>query len=383
MEDDRKFAKILADFGINNGYTCVTAGTGKEGLSMAVHSMPKAIILDLGLPDIDGLKVIEQLKDNIKTRHIPVHIISGKDRIKELMQHGAVGYLKKPAETKEIEKVFDKFSYILKKDINNILVIEDDDSSRKAIRELLRSSQITITNAATASDAEKLIAKKSYDCIILDLNLPDKPGMKLLKEFKDKGIDVPPIVVYTGKDLSKEEHEQLRRYTSSIIIKGVNSPTRLLDEVTLFLHSVESDLTRKSRKMIKMLHSGDKMLKNRKVLLVDDDLRNVFALSTQLEEYNMNVTLASNGEQALKKLEENKEIELVLMDIMMPVMNGYEAITKIRQIVRLKSLTIIALTAKAMAGDREKCIKVGANDYITKPIDIDQLISMMKVWLST
>ena len=364
------------------GYLCLMAGDGQSGLSLAKKYTPGAILLDLGLPDIDGLDVLEQLKFDLKTRHIPVHVISARDETPDLKQKGAIGFLSKPASLETISLVFNKIESITDNKIKNVLVIEDDANNQKAIQQLIDNPHIKIECVSTAANAKDSISLKKYDCIILDLNLPDQSGFELLKELKNKKISLPPIVIYTGRDLSQDEYDALQKYTSSIIVKGVDSPERLLDEVSLFLHSVESDLSEEQKTKIHQLHDPQKILIGKHLLLVDDDMRNVFALSSILEECGIDVQIASNGKLAIEKLEHEENIDIILMDIMMPVMDGYEAIQKIRENKKFNKIPIIALTAKAMTDDKQKCLNAGANDYITKPIDTDQLLSMIKVWLS-
>ncbi|MCF6777027.1 response regulator [Thiotrichales bacterium 19X7-9] len=380
VEDDETFIEILSDYAVEQGYEVKTASSGKDAIEKAVIEQPNAIILDLGLPDIDGIKVLETLKDNLQTRHIPIHVISARDENPQLKAQGAIGYLKKPPTEDSLMDVFKRFSSVLQSDLKHILVIDDDQISQQAVCELIDSDTNTIKAVSNGKEALSYLAANQVDCIILDLNLPDQSGFEILGQLHHTFASLPPVVVYTARDLTEHEHQQLQKYTQSIVVKGVNSPNRLLDEVTLFLHSIENNLPKESRKEIKMLHSGDQALKNKKVLLVDDDMRNVFALSSELEEYALDVVIASNGQQAVDKLKLESDIHIVLMDIMMPVMDGYQAIEEIRKDKQFKNLPIIALTAKAMSDDKEKCIQAGANDYIAKPIDVDQLISMMKVW---
>ncbi|TNF69050.1 MAG: response regulator [Gammaproteobacteria bacterium] len=380
VEDDETFIEILSDYAVEQGYEVKTASSGKDAIEKAIVEQPNAIILDLGLPDIDGIKVLETLKDNLQTRHIPIHVISARDENPQLKAQGALGYLKKPPTEDSLMDVFKRFSSVIQSDLKHILVIDDDQISQQAVCELIDNDTNTIKAVSSGKEALSYLAANQVDCIILDLNLPDQSGFEILDQLHHTFASLPPVVVYTARDLTEQEHQQLQKYTQSIVVKGVNSPNRLLDEVTLFLHSIENNLPKESRKEIKMLHSGDQALKNKKVLLVDDDMRNVFALSSELEEYALDVVIASNGQQAVDKLKLESDIHIVLMDIMMPVMDGYQAIEEIRKDKQFKNLPIIALTAKAMSDDKEKCIQAGANDYIAKPIDVDQLISMMKVW---
>ncbi|MDF1796766.1 MAG: response regulator [Coxiellaceae bacterium] len=381
IEDDRNFAKILQQLARDKGYLTLCAGDGHSGLSLAKKYKPSAIVLDIGLPDVDGLQVLEQLKFDLDTRHIAIHIVSAREESPEYKQKGAIGYLLKPAEAEELPAVFERIESVIDNKIKNVLVVEDDESSHLAIMHLIGNENVNIDKAFNGLEAEEKIIANKYDCIILDLCLPDISGFELLKKLKKSKIDAPPVIVYTGRELDEDEHNELRRYASSIVLKGAESPERLIDEISLFLHSVESDLPDKQKQVIQMLHNSEQILQNRRVLLVDDDVRNVFALSSTLEDFGLDIIVASNGRVALDKLKEEGKIELVIMDIMMPVMDGYEAMQKIREQDVYKELPIIALTAKAMTGDRAKCIESGANDYITKPVDVEKLVSMIKVWL--
>ncbi|WP_261301322.1 response regulator [Paenibacillus andongensis] len=382
VEDDPAFAKILMDMSYKKGFKCLVSGDGFSSLQLAKQYIPSAILLDLGLPDMDGLKVLDHLKYHNETRHIPVHIISGRDKSSDSMQRGAIGYLSKPIQAEDIEAVFNKIEHKLQERIQQVLVVEDDLNNQKAIHELLKHKKVDIHSVSTGKEALQLMRSQSFDCVILDLTLPDMTGFELLQQLVvDSEGSVPPIIINTGKELTQEEYKELNQFTDSIVIKGANSPDRLLDEVSLFLHSVHKSLPQAQKEMIRMVRDSDETLKGRKILLVDDDLRNTFALSKILRKHGLDVVMADNGKLALDKLESETGIELVIMDIMMPVMDGYEAIGHIRTIPKFQSLPIIALTAKAMTGDREKCIERGANDYMTKPVDTDKLLSLIRVWL--
>ncbi|ABM05393.1 sensor histidine kinase with ATPase domain [Psychromonas ingrahamii 37] len=382
IEDDPSFMRILIDLSRHKGYRGLSALTGREGLELAAMYQPSAIVLDLGLPDISGRQVLEQLKQNINTRHIPVHILSAEDKNTEVLQIGAVGFLTKPVSGEDIDSLFCNIEHLLQDSIKRVLLVEDDNNNRLAVTRLIANKNIEICSVSTGREAQEKLLSELFHCVILDLSLPDISGFELLNRLRhNKSITLPPIIVYTGRELSSEEYKELSQYTSSIVIKGANSPERLLDETTLFLHSVDSSLPHDQRKIIKMLHNSELVLQGRKILLVDDDLRNTYALSKVLREYGLEVIMADNGKLALQKLAEEENIELVLMDIMMPVMDGYEAMRKIRSQTRFKKLPIIALTAKAMPEDRTKSIEAGANDYCIKPIDVDKLIAIMKIWL--
>lgn len=381
VEDDLNFAKTLMTLAKKKAYSVIIAGTGKAALQLTATYQPVGILLDMGLPDLDGAQVLERLKFNLDSRHIPVHIISGRDVEPELLQKGAMGFLTKPVSSGDLDSVFSKITGMLDGENKTVLVVEDDPVGRTAIVKLIKHDNIKVVTAENGLNAEACLEKEKVDCIILDLNLPDISGTELLKKLSDEGVVLPPVIIYTGKELTKEEHEELSMYSQSIVIKGVSSPERLLDEVSLFLHSVEAHLEDHQKQIIQMLHDPEQLLKGRKLLLVDDDMRNIFAMSKVLEKQGVNVVMASNGQIALDKLAEDSTIELVVMDIMMPIMDGFEAIEKIRAQQKFKDLPIIALTAKAMTGDREKCLEAGANDYMTKPVEVDKLLSMLKVWL--
>ncbi|MDQ0915929.1 response regulator [Paenibacillus sp. V4I5] len=382
VEDDPTFAKILMDMSYKKGFKCLAAGDGFSALQLAKQHIPSAILLDLGLPDMDGLKVLDHLKYHNETRHIPVHIISGREKSSDSLQRGAIGYLSKPIQAEDIEAVFNKIEHKLQERIQQVLVVEDDLNNQKAIHELLKHKKVDIHSVSTGKDGLQLMRSQPFDCVILDLTLPDMTGFELLQQLVvDSEGSIPPIIINTGKELTQEEYKELNHFTDSIVIKGANSPDRLLDEVSLFLHSVHKSLPQAHKEMIRMVRDSDESLKGRKILLVDDDLRNTFALSKVLRKHGLDVVMADNGKLALDKLESESGIELVIMDIMMPVMDGYEAIGHIRTMPKFQSLPIIALTAKAMTGDREKCIERGANDYMTKPVDTDKLLSLIRVWL--
>jgi len=326
--------------------------------------------------------VMSRLKSNSETRHIPVHFISGADNSMDALRMGAVGFLTKPINLERIEEAFTKIEDVINKPVSNLLVVEDDAVQADAIRQLIGANDVASTIAASGGQALELLAHKSFDCMILDLGLKDISGFELLERMRAlPGCDRLPVIIYTGRELTKTEEEQLQRHAESIIIKGVRSPERLLDESALFLHRVEATLPERQRAMIRMVHDRDATLKERTVLLVDDDMRNVFALSSVLEDKGLTVVIARDGRESLERLKEHPEVDLVLMDIMMPEMDGYEAMREIRKNRAYAKLPIIALTAKAMKGDRNKCIEAGANDYLAKPVNTEKLLSLLRVWL--
>ncbi|MDR3449132.1 MAG: response regulator [Alphaproteobacteria bacterium] len=387
IEDDKNFAIALMKIARKRGYKCLAAGDGKTGLLLAVEEPVMAIILDLKLPDIDGMQILDQLKHDLRTRHIPVHIITGRaeDGNVVSLRKGAIGYLTKPVAQESIDGAFAKIETLLQAGMKQVLVIEDDKKNQVAIQNLLKKKDISLIVAGTGMAALGHLRTMAFDCVILDLRLPDMTGFEWLEKAEQESgdKDLPPIIVYTAKELSEDENRQLNRYTGSIIIKGAQSPERLLDEVTLFLHSVESTLSKDQQDIIRMQHDPDQVLQERTVLLVDDDLRNTFALSKLLKKHGMNVVIADNGRMALDKLKEVAAIDLVIMDIMMPVMDGYQAMKEIRAQAVHQNLPIIALTARAMPEEQEKCMEAGANDYLTKPVDIERLLTLLRVWLFT
>ena len=384
IEDDHDFAMTLMKIARKRGYKCLGAGDGKSGLLLAAEQKVNAIILDLRLPDIDGMRVLDQLKDNLKTRHIPVHIITAMTDLGTLLplKKGAIGYLTKPVQIEALDGVFTRIEGLLHSEVKKVLVVEDDVKTQTAVQSLLKQKNIEIVMAGTGNAALQKLREIAFDCVILDLKLPDMTGFEWLKVVeKEAGESAPPIVIYTAKDLSEEENRQLSRHTGSIVIKGASSSERLLDEVTLFLHSVESALSKDQQAMIRMQHDPDRALQNRTVMLVDDDMRNTFALSKLLKKHGMNVVIAENGQMALDTLAEEKNIEMVIMDIMMPVMDGYQAMREIRARKIWQDIPIIALTARAMPEEQERCIEAGANDYLVKPVDIERLLTLLRVWL--
>ncbi|MBF8671159.1 response regulator [Pseudomonas putida] len=382
IEDEPNFARILFDLAHELGYSCLVAQGADEGFELAAQYIPDAILLDMRLPDHSGLTVLQRLKEQANTRHIPVHIISVEDRVEAAMHMGAVGYAVKPTSREELKEVFARLEAKLTQKLKHILLVEDDDLQRESIARLIGDDDVEITAVAMAQDALALLRKNIYDCMIIDLKLPDMLGNELLKRMTAEDIRAfPPVIVYTGRNLTREEEADLLKYSRSIIIKGARSPERLLDEVTLFLHKVESQLSNERQRMLKTARSRDKVFEGRKVLLVDDDVRNIFALTSALEHKGAIVEIGRNGREAIERLEQHDDIDLVLMDVMMPEMDGFEATRLIRQQPRWRKLPIIAVTAKAMKDDQQRCLQAGANDYLAKPIDLDRLFSLIRVWL--
>lgn len=381
IEDDRRFARVMRDFGRERSYKCLIAEDGETGLHFADYYRPSAIILDIGLPGIDGWTVMERLKENPEIRHIPVHFMSAGDRSLDALRMGAVGFLSKPVSMEKVEAAFSKIEEILNEPVRNLLVVEDEPIQRESIRELIGNEDVAITTVGTGKEAFTELTRIRYDCMILDLSLGDMSGFDLLEKIRhSESCCSVPVIIYTGRELTAEEEKGLRQYTESIIIKGVKSPERLLDESALFLHRVEANLPADKQRMLRLVHDKEAILSGKTVLLVDDDMRNVFALSSVLEEKGIQVVIARNGLESLQKLEQ-ETVDLVLMDIMMPEMDGYTAMQEIRKQPRFRKLPIIALTAKAMKGDRARCIEAGASDYLAKPVNTEKLLSMLRVWL--
>lgn len=382
VEDEVRFARILFDLAHELGYACLVATCADEGLELAQQYRPDAILLDMRLPDGSGLGVLQSLKDDAQTRHIPVHVVSVEDQSEAALHLGAVGYALKPTSREQLKEVFGKLEAKLNQQVKRVLLVEDDPLQRDSVSRLIGDEDIEITAVALAGEALEKLRDTVFDCMIIDLKLPDMLGNELLQRMAEEDIcSFPPVIVYTGRNLTRDEETELLKYSRSIIIKGARSPERLLDEVTLFLHKVEAELSSEHQRMLKTARSRDKLFEGRRLLLVDDDVRNIFALSSALEQKGAMVEVARNGFEALAKLKEHEDIDLVLMDVMMPEMDGYEATRQIRLEPRWKNLPIIAVTAKAMKDDQERCREVGANDYLAKPIDLDRLFSLIRVWM--
>ena len=386
IEDDPAFGQIVSDLAVEMGFRAQVAQTAAEALAAARTELPHAIVLDIGLPDQSGLSVLDVLKHDIRTRHIPIHVVSATDHSRKALALGAVGYLGKPATREELGNVLLSLERRLSQRPRLVLVVEDDDVQLDAVRQLLALADVETIGARSASECLQALAQHTFDCMVLDLSLPDASGFELLELLSEQSPHaLPPIIVYTGRVLSPAEEVRLGRYSSSIIIKGARSPERLLDEVTLFLHKVVSDLPESQQGMIRSAQHRDTALEGRRVLVVEDDVRNIYALMNVLEPHGCKVTIARNGQEAIDVLTAAvggpSPIELVLMDIMMPVKDGLTATREIRQDGRFGKLPIIALTAKAMPDDQQQCIQAGANDYVAKPLDVDKLVSLIRVWL--
>ncbi|HWT72850.1 MAG TPA: response regulator, partial [Oxalicibacterium sp.] len=383
IEDDEKFARILYELAHEMQYQCVVALDAEDGLQLAAAYRPDAILLDMQLPDLSGLSVLQQLKENSLTRHIPVHIVSAFDRSDAAMHLGAIGYAVKPTSQDQLKDVFRKLGDKFTQKIKRVLLVEDDERQRDSVVQLIGDNDVEITAVERGEEALRLLRTTIFDCMVIDLKLPDMQGSELLQRMSNEEIcSFPPVIVYTGRNLTRDEEAELLKYSRSIIIKGARSPERLLDEVTLFLHKVEAELSSERQSMLKTVRNRDRIFEGRRILLVDDDVRNIFALTSVLEQKGLEVEVARNGYEAIDKLNENgDDIDLVLMDVMMPGMDGLEATRRIRADQRFAELPIIAITAKAMKDDQEQCMKAGANDYLAKPVHLDRLYSLLRVWM--
>lgn len=383
IEDEPDFARTLMEMARERGFKALVAWEAGAALHLADFYLPSAVLLDIGLPGgMNGLTVLTKLKENFNTRHIPVHIISCHEKQREALRMGAVGFLRKPVSLDQLNGVFGRIQSVIAKQVKRLLVVEDNEIQSNSLKELLVDEKVEVVTASSGEEALKAIKKGGFDCIVLDLGLPDMSGIELLENMRlSESEPYVPVIVYTGKELTPEERGMLDKYAERVMVKDVRSPERLLDETALFMHRVETDLPKEKRRVIRMLHDLEAIFDGRKVLIVDDDMRNVFALTSVLEEKGLKLLVASNGQECLDMLEENPDINLVLMDIMMPVMDGYEAMRRIRKQKRFSKLPIITLTAKAMKGDRAACIEAGASDYLAKPVDTEKLVSMLRVWL--
>ncbi|MBS0419340.1 MAG: response regulator [Proteobacteria bacterium] len=382
VEDDPPFAAILRDLAHEQGFQCVVTHTANDALAAVATYRPKAILLDMNLPDYSGLGVLDQLKRNPQMRHIPVHVVSVADYSQEALAMGAVGYAMKPVKREQLAEALQKLEAKFSQGVRKVLVVEDDERQRESIRHLLQNDEVEITAVRAAADALSRLRTTTFDCMVMDLNLPDFSGYELLQKMAEADeVAFPPVIVYTGRSLTGDEEQRLRRFSKSIIVKDARSPERLLDEVTLFLHQVEAKLPAERQRMLQVARDRDAALEGRRILVVEDDVRNIFALSSLLEPKGAVIEIARNGREAIESLTRNSDVDLVLMDIMMPEMDGLTAMREIRTRPQWKKLPIIALTAKAMRDDQEKSLAAGANDYIAKPLDVEKLMSLVRVWM--
>ncbi len=381
IEDDTAFAKTLLDFTHKRNYKGIVAVRGDTGIEMANAFNPLAILLDIQLPIKDGWQVMEELKSNPKTRPIPVHIMSSLEVKKESLLKGAVDFINKPVALEHMKQIFEKLEDALSRHPKKVLIVEENEQHAKALSYFLSNSNIQTLVVRNVNESIEALKRKEVECVILDMGVPDKGAYETLETIKkSNGLESLPIIVFTGKNLSKGEESRIKQYADSIVVKTAHSYQRILDEAGLFLHLVE-EKGKKELGVSEQLGGLHQVLKDKTVLIADDDVRNIFSLTKALEQHNMKVLSATDGKEALRVLKENPKVDVVLMDMMMPEMDGYETTRAIREMAAYKQLPILAVTAKAMMGDREKCIASGASDYISKPVDIDQLISLLRVWL--
>jgi HAMP domain-containing protein/signal transduction histidine kinase/DNA-binding response OmpR family regulator len=382
VEDDPHYARLLRDLARDKGFKVLVATRGAEALALAREFHPMAVSLDVFLPDMLGWTVLNHLKQDPSMRHIPVQILTMDEDRQHGLSRGAFAFVQKPTTPDELDNAFSRIKEYASPHLKRLLVVEDNPGEQLSIRELLGHQDIQVTIAATGEEALAAIAEQPFDCMVLDLRLPDMTGFDVLERLRDSpSLGDLPVVVFTGKDLSPEEDARLHTLARSVVVKGVESPERLLDETALFLHRVVSDLPVEKQQMLDRLHRSDDALVGKKVLVVDDDVRNIFALSSVLERRGMTVLTAGTGREAIDTLSSTPDVAIVLMDIMMPEMDGYETMQVIRQNPAFRRLPIIALTAKAMKGDREKCLEAGASEYLAKPVNTEQLLSGLRMWL--
>jgi CheY-like chemotaxis protein/signal transduction histidine kinase len=382
VEDDPHFARVLMDLARDKGFKTISALRGQTALALARQFLPTAITLDIFLPDMLGWTVLNKLKQDPATRHIPVQIISVEEERRHGLAHGAFSCATKSATIESLDQCFERIKQFVRPRTKRLLVVEDNETERSSVVELLKHDDIEIASAGTGQEAYHMLLDQPFDCCVLDLRLPDMNGYSLLEKMQgEAALREIPVVVFTGKELTEAEEKQLRTIAKSVVLKDVKSPERLFDETALFLHRVVADLPESQQRMLARLHHSNEALRGRKALVVDDDARNIFALTTVLENHEMEVLSATNGKQAIDIIQTEPDLSVVLMDIMMPEMDGYETLRRIRKNPQFRSLPILALTAKAMKGDREKCLEAGASDYVAKPVHTDQLIPLLRVWL--
>jgi CheY-like chemotaxis protein len=382
MTEDRELARSAVDLAHEHGFRCLLALRGDSGLALVHEFMPDAVIVSRDLPQLNGDAVLDHLKRHPETRHLPVYVLGGEDAGRDLRHAGALGALTEPATPELLGGVFEELAQFTGRSTRSVLVVEADEREREALGDLIGGPDVEIVGVGSREDAIAQLDANEFDCVVLALELSDGTGFQLLDRLRRaKRFHDLPVIVHTRRELSPKDEARLKRYAEAIVVKDVRSPERLLDETSLYLHRVEARLPADKRQMLERLHMADAVFEGKKVLIVDDDVRNVFALTSVFERRGMEVVFAENGREGIEALKSNPDVSLVLMDIMMPEMDGYEATRAVREMPEFQRLPIVALTAKAMKGDREKSIASGASDYITKPVDVDQLLSLMRVWL--
>jgi CheY-like chemotaxis protein len=382
VEDDPHYARVMCDLSHDKGFKVLVATRGAEALALAREYHPTAVSLDVFLPDMLGWTVLSHLKQDPATRHIPVQMLTLDEDRQHGLARGAFAFVTKPTTPEGLEAALARIKEYAAPRRKRLLVVEDNAAEQLSIQELLGYDDIDIAVVGTGEEALTALHAESFDCVVLDLRLPDMSGFEVLERLRDDtSLGEVPVVVFTGKELSPDEDAQLHTLARSVVVKGVESPERLLDETALFLHRVVADLPPEKQQMLDRLHRSDDALLGKKVLVVDDDVRNIFALSSVLERRGMTVLTAGTGREAIATIDSTPDVAIVLMDIMMPEMDGYETMQVIRQNPAFQRLPIIALTAKAMKGDREKCLEAGASDYLAKPVNTEQLLSALRMWL--
>lgn len=382
IEEDAEFAAILLNLARSRGFKAIVAFQGDQGLALAHAYKPDAILLDLHLPVLDGWAIISRLKSRPELRHIPVHVISTAEENQQSLAMGALSFWKKPSDESELETAFLQIETYIRRPVKSLLIVEDNQLLRSSLVEFIAHPDVRVVAVGTGREALEQLSSHHFDCMVLDLGLSDISGFDLMEQIKtNRKLQTLPVIIYTGKDLSKTDEQRLKHYAESIVIKNVRSMERLYDETALYLHRKHADLPPDKQQLIEKLHNPEAAFAGKQILLVDDDMRNIFALSSVLEGYNMDISFAQNGLEALAHLEKHPETQLVFMDIMMPEMDGYETMKRIRQNPEYDHIVIIALTARALEEDRTKCLQAGASDYISKPINTTQLVTVLKVWL--
>jgi len=382
IEDDTGFARSLLDYTRQNGYKGIVAVRGDEGVTLAKQFRPTGILLDIELPVKSGWEVMEELKSDPTTRPIPVHIMSVHEVKIRSLSGGAIDFINKPLALDQLGDVFRKIEHALSRHPEKVLIVEENPKHAQALAYFLQRFNIAATIKNTVGEGIQALNFRDVHCVILDMGIPNEHTYDILEEVKKTpGFENLPIIIFTGRNLSHQEELRIRQYAGSIVVKTAHSYQRILDEVSLFLHLVEAHKKAPAASGHRKMGELSEVLKGKTVLVADDDVRNIFSLTKALEAYGMRVVSAIDGREALQQLQSVPKVDLVLMDMMMPEMDGYESIRRIREIPAYKRLPVIAVTARAMTGDREKCIAAGASDYITKPVDVDQLISLLRVWL--
>jgi CheY-like chemotaxis protein len=384
VEDDPAFASLLLDQAHQQGFKGIVSTKGAPALELARQFQPTAITLDIRLPDTNGWIVLDRLKHSVETRHIPVHIISILGEAQRALKQGAIAWLKKPVTQEDLGSALATIKDFAERKVRHLLVVEDDEGERRRILDLIGNSDVQVQAATGGGEALAALKSGCFDCMVLDLSLPDISAFQLIRDIRKGGVELTrlPIILYTRKALTRKQEGELHRLAGSMIVEGVRSLEGLLYKTTILLHRAQANLPEAKQQALEQIRLSDPDLAGKKVLIVDDDARNVFALTSLLERHKMQVVYAESGQDGMEILKNRPDIDIALMDIMLPEMDGYETIRRLREDERFKSLPIIALTAKAMKGDRERCIEVGASDYIAKPIDNEELLSLLRVWSS-